>query len=294
MSLPHATQAQIKEMNEVAEARMKKDGIALEPVSVAPIENKHPILQHHEEPALQFDTESSDLHESQESDDSEQEIVHEEKPVNETRQQMNFRTMRERLEKAERDRDEAMKYAMSFTKPQQHQQEPEPEEDYLSGLGIDADGLAEGKHLRAVLKEVKELKKELNSYKARTTEDTTRIKLQNQFPDYNEVMTKDNLDTLEASNPDLAEMISNTPDMYKRAKLAYDMVKRYGIYKDRTYDHDKVIAQKNASKPKPLASVSPQQGDSPLSKANAFANMPLTKDVKDQLNREMIAAMKGR
>jgi hypothetical protein len=55
-----------------------------------------------------------------------------------------------------------------------------------------------------------------------------------------------------------------------------------------------MIAHKNASKPKPLASVSPQQADSPLSKANAFANMPLSKEVKNQLHKEMIAAMKGR
>jgi hypothetical protein len=49
---------------------------------------------------------------------------------------------------------------------------------------------------------------------------------------------------------------------------------------------DKLRAQKNAAKPKPLASVNPQQGDSPLSKANAFAN-GLTDDLKKQLRKEM-------
>ncbi len=70
-------------------------------------------------------------------------------------------------DKAERERDEAMKYAMSMNHPKPQQktyEQPEQEEDYLAGIGIDADSLAEGKHLKAVLKEVKDLKKELNHY----------------------------------------------------------------------------------------------------------------------------------
>lgn len=292
MSLPHATQAQINKMNEVAQKRMEQDGIVQEPVQVAPVENKHPMLQHHEEPTAPVEDQS------QESSQSEVQVESQESKSSkrvETRQQMNFRTMRERLERAERERDEAMKYAMNMHKPQQPQQQyQEQEEDYLAGLGIDADSLAEGKHLKAVLKEVKDLKKELNTYRNRSTEETARMQLNNDFPDYQHVMTEQNINRLESMNPDLAEMISSTPDIYKRARLAYDMVKRYGIYKDPSQQHNKMVAQKNAAKPKPLASISPQQSDSPLSKANAFANMPLSKDVKEQLHREMVAAMKGR
>lgn len=288
MSLPHATQSQINEMNRSAEEKMKKDGIYSEPVQVQPIENLHPILQHHEEPAEQDSYEQDGYQE-----DVEEQVEQPIKSVTqETSQQMNFRMMRERLERAERERDEAMKYAISMNQPKQ-QVQPSQEEDY-SDLGVNADDLMEGKHGQKILKELRELKKELNSYKARTTEDTTRIKLTSQFTDYDRVMTQENLNALENANPELAEMISNTPDVYKRAKMAYEMVKKFGIYKDTSYDHDKTIAQKNSSKPRPLASVSPQQSDSPLSKANAFANMPLSKDVKDQLHREMIAAMKGR
>lgn len=297
MSLPHATQAQINKMNEIAEQRMKQDGVTQEPVQVEPITTKHPMLQHHEEPdqsTMQNEASVTDLHASEQNNDSIEEVVQAPTKKVETRQQMNFRTMRERLERAERERDEAMKYAMKMHQPQPQEQFQEQEEDYLAGLGIDADSLAEGKHLKAVLKEVKDLKKELNSYKTRTTEDTTRIKLHNELPDYQNVMTERNINQLESMNPDLAEMIANTPDMYKRARLAYDMVKRHGIYKDPFNERNKIVAKNNSAKPKPLASISPQQSDSPLSKANAFANMPLSKDIKDQLHREMIAAMKGR
>ena len=65
-----------------------------------------------------------------------------------------------------------------------------------------------------------------------------------------------------------------------------------GIYREDNYSKDRDKAQSNASKPKPLASVSPQQGDSPLSRANAFAN-GLTDELKSQLRKEMEQARQG-
>ena len=55
---------------------------------------------------------------------------------------------------------------------------------------------------------------------------------------------------------------------------------------------DKRKAQENSAKPRPMASVSPQQGESPLSHANAFAN-GLTPELQKQLWKEMQDAKKG-
>jgi hypothetical protein len=300
-SLPHVSQQQMRETERIAAERMKRDGIILEDVQTESIDNKHPMLAHHEDPSMQIEPDDSNLHGQDQIIEQEQYSVQEEQqqesePVEtiESVKAMNYRMMREAKERAERERDEAMKYAMSFQQQKQKQVEPEVEEDYLSGLGIDNDGLAEGKHLRQVLKEVRELKKELNSYKSKSTLDHVEVRLKTQYPDFDNVVTKDNIDTLASINPDLAEMIHNTPDMYKKAKIAYDMVKQLGIYKDRSFDNEKVVAHKNAAKPRPLASVSPQQGDTPLSKANAFANGPLSKEIKNQHYKEMLEAMKGR
>jgi hypothetical protein len=277
-SLPDASQAQMKAMQLEADKRMKQDGIIQEETVTPPVESKHPMLAHHEE--------SQEVREEIVEDEEQIEEV-EEQESSETPQQMNFRMIKERAERAERERDEAMKYAMSFNKPTSNSPEPtEPEEDYLSGLGIDNDGLAEGKHLKEILKEVRNLKKELHSYKTKSTQDTVEVKIKSQYPDFDKVVSQDNLQSLRNVNPDLADMILATPDIYKQAKLAYDMVKQYGIYKDQSYEQEKIVAQKNSAKPRPLASVSPQQGDSPLSKANAFAN-GLTPDLKNQLLREM-------
>ena len=294
MSLPHATQAQINEMNKVADQKMRDAGIVIEEVAVQPVENKHPMLAYQEEPSMQQEVEQEPEYEDVE------EVEEEVQPApQESHQQMNFRMIRERAEAAERRADEAMKYAMSFQQQQQPKQQvqPEPEDDY-SDIGLDDDGLAEGKHLKKVMKEMRELKREMHEYKTRSTTDNVEIKLKSQYPDFNQVITKENLETLSSMNPDLADMISQTPDMYKRAKLAYDMVKQFGIYKNTppapTYDAEKAIAQKNAAKPRPLTSVSPQQGDTPLSKANAFANGGLSEEMKMQYRREMAQYAKGR
>jgi hypothetical protein len=68
-------------------------------------------------------------------------------------------------------------------------------------------------------------------------------------------------------------------------------MKTFGIHKD-IYESDRLKALKNSQKPRPLASVSPQQGDGPLSKANAFAN-GMTAELKEQLRKEMYAARKN-
>jgi hypothetical protein len=52
-------------------------------------------------------------------------------------------------------------------------------------------------------------------------------------------------------------------------------------------------AQRNSVKPRPLTSLSPTKSESPLSKVNAFANAPLSKEVKQNLYQEMLQAMKG-
>ena len=83
---------------------------------------------------------------------------------------------------------------------------------------------------------------------------------------------------------------NSSNDLYSTAVSAYTMIKNLGIApKGDDFMVQKAQAQKNAAKPKPLASVNPQQGESPLSKANAFAN-GLTDDLKAQLLKEMYAA----
>lgn len=64
------------------------------------------------------------------------------------------------------------------------------------------------------------------------------------------------------------------------------MIKNLGIVPQEVPNTEQERVNKNMAKPRPLISASPQQGDSPLSHANAFAN-GLTDDLKKQLWKEM-------
>ena len=293
MSLPQASQSQINAMNAAAEKQFGKQE------EVAPI--IHPTLQHHEEP--QSTTEDSfpedrGIETQQEATVEDIEEETSDRVVSqETHKEMNMRILRERSERAERERDELLKQMMSFRNQEQpkveHKVQPEQEEDYLASMGLDEDSLVEGKHFKAYLKKQRELEKQLQQYKQQATQDTVEVRLKSQYPDFDTVVSVDNLNALRNANPELAEMILATPDIYKQATIAYKMVKQYGIDTPKpNFDAEKALAQKNAAKPKPMASVSPQQGSSPMSHANAFAN-GMTKDLKAQLLAEMRAAQKG-
>jgi hypothetical protein len=171
---------------------------------------------------------------------------------------------------------------------QQHQQNVPQEDD---GIGLGPDDFAEGKHLSRVNREVKKLKEELQDYKRKSAESILEARIKSQFPDFDSVVTRENIEILKESDPELSDMLRNSHDPYNQALVAYKWVKK-NVTHAPSYDQDKERAQRNAAKPKPLASVSPQQGDSPLSKANAFAN-GLTDDLRKQMLKEMNEARKA-
>jgi len=98
---------------------------------------------------------------------------------------------------------------------------------------------------------------------------------------------------LKLTYPELAQTIYNNPDLYTKGASAYTIIKQMGIAPGTSTDLDKERAERNLAKPRPLASVAASQGnDSPLQRANAFAN-GLTEDLKKQLHQEMIEAMRN-
>ena len=207
----------------------------------------------------------------------------------------NFRKLREKTERLEKERDEAIRLAEDYYKkvssstPQKQEEPPEEEDD--SPLSISDDDLVEGKHLNKFQKKILRLEKKIQQYEQRTQEEETYTKVKSDYNDFNTVVSRENVKKLRELDPDLAEAIARTPDMYKQASLAYKMIKKLGIAKDE-YSQDREIAQRNSNKPKPSAVVSPQTGDTPLTKANAFAN-GLTDDLKKQLRLEMEQARRS-
>lgn len=186
-----------------------------------------------------------------------------------TSKEKNLRILRERAERAERERDELLR-----------RQEPAKTEE--DDIGIGNDDFAEGKHLRKLSQEIKQLKAQL----ANSSLDATEARLKSQYPDFDNVVSKENLEQLRDAYPEIALSLNSNPDMYAKAKSAYTIIKKLGIMPEENFEQEKAIAKKNMAKPKPLASIAPQQGTTPLSKVNAFVN-DFSKESLDQTWKEM-------
>src|ERR1700679_171762 len=188
-------------------------------------------------------------------------------------QARNFKQLREKADRVARERDEALsrlrEYEQRISPATSSKQQEQESDDFTMA----PDELAEGKHISKVQKQLNKLRKEV---KVATGEG----KLKTQYPDFDSVVTRENVQLLRDTYPEIAFTLNSSTDIYATGSSAYTLIKKLGIIPE-VSSPEKLIAHANAAKPKPLASVSPQQGDSPLSRANAFAN-GLTDELKAQ------------
>lgn len=201
----------------------------------------------------------------------------------------NLRAMREEKERIEQEHQEALKRLAEYEK-QRETAKPEQAEEDLD-IQLADDDLFEGKHYKKLQKQLKKQQEEFKKYQEQVKLTSTEAKLKSQYSDFDSVVNDKNIRELRTQEPELAETIASTKDMYSKAVAAYKMIKKLGIYVEDNFQQERKIAQANSLKPKPLASVSPQKGDSPLSQANAFAN-GLTPELKRQLVKEMRDSIK--
>lgn len=204
----------------------------------------------------------------------------------ESPQAVNLRNLRELKERAERERDDLLR-KLSTIEAQSKKEEPPPPEDFT----VAPDDLVEGKHLTRYDRKIKELEGQLKSYQEQSTANSVEAKLLSQYPDFEKVVTEENVRLFSTAHPELAKTINSSSDLYNKAVSAYTMIKKLGIKPQNTYDAERAKVHENATKPRSLASVSSQEGDSPLTKANAFAD-GLTEDLKKRLYKEMVDAAK--
>ncbi len=204
-------------------------------------------------------------------------------PEQETPQARNFRQLREQKEKAERERDELARYLQEQLKKSQPQTQTDEEDDF----NINPNDIVEGKHLKKYASEVKKLKQDLIKQQEQAKLASVKVQLQQEFPDFYKVVNPDALNNLHRMYPQLFNTLNANPDAYDAGISAYTVLKELKIYKEDLYEADRERIQKNAARPKTLASISPQKSESPLSHANSFAN-GLTEDLKKNLWKEMM------
>lgn len=190
----------------------------------------------------------------------------------------NIRNLRQKAEERDYYFQKYQELESRQTKPHTTPAIQEPEEDEPK-----PDDLVEW---RQVQKRFKKLENEISSYKQQASVDTAESRIRSKHPDFESVVNQETIAALREQYPELAATVNSNGDLYTKAAAAYTLIKKLGIVQETQYVPDRERVQANANKPRPLTSVSPQQGSSPLSKANAFAS-GLNDDLKKQLFKEM-------
>jgi len=216
----------------------------------------------------------------------------EEKNTEEVSQaELNHRALRQLKENAEKERDELRKQLENFQKQQQSIKQSDVPQEIEEEYSVHPDDIVEGKHLSAVDKKVKKLEQQLKQYQEQASVVSIESRLKAEHPDFDSVVSKENIDILRTAYPELATAIASSPDLLSKGKAAYTLIKKFGIHQTASYAPDVNKVKENLSKPAPTSSLAAQTGESPLSKANAFAE-GLTPDLKKKLYREMIESSK--
>lgn len=196
----------------------------------------------------------------------------------------NFRILRERAESAERERALLMQRLQELESKQQSVSEPED-------IGIAPDALAEGKHLAQIYKRMKQMESQISNYQKQTAQNVMEAQLKAQYPDFDAVVSKDNIEALRASHPTIAQALATAAasDAYSAASSAYTIIKEMGISKfNQEASMTRQLIKENAHKPRSAQSASPQRGNSPLNNVNQFIRDGLaTDEYQEALRKEM-------
>lgn len=158
------------------------------------------------------------------------------------------------------------------------------EEDELANLAKDdiitveqAEKLAE-RRARKIAEEV------FKQREAETVEERVQLK----YSDYADVVSKENIELLKRTEPELAQSLYHMPDPYSQAVAAYKLLKKISV-KTESPSLEKKKAMENSQKPLSVNAVTQQ---SAIGNVHIFEN-GLTREMKSQLWKEMKAAMKA-
>lgn len=262
-----------------AQTGKKRPEIAMPPIAdepVAHVEAAPEVQMTHHEP--------SEPTQVQEAPQEQAPNIPQQERPQETAQAKNFRELREKAERSAREAQQAQQERDALAQRIRELEQISQSKDELS---LAPDDLVEGKHLSRHIKELKEVKDELNRYRQQTHQQTIESQLRTQYTDFDSIVTKENLETLAPSVQQSLKALAQS-DLKAAGEAAYEILRG----KKTGFQNEAALAEKNSAKPRPLTSMNPQQGDSPMSKANAFAN-GLTPELQKQLLKEMQQARKG-
>ena len=215
----------------------------------------------------------------------------------------NFRALREAAERAERERDEYARLLRERElQDQRHAQKSSRTHDIEhDDLDLPDDGFPEPKHIKKLNQKTKALERELAEYKQKTAKELQESMLYRNYPNLDEVLSVENIETLRTMKPAYARQckeLYDRQDIYAAGELAYNFMVDLGIHKSKhavptkDYAAEKARIHANAAKPKTLVS-GVAKNESPLAKAAKFAGELTDADMK-RYYQEMESAIRNR
>lgn len=202
-------------------------------------------------------------------------------------QERNWRALRQKAEEAERRAEAAERQSGEYSNLlkgfMENNKKPEDEED-------DSDIPTFGQTKKTIRTEAEKIAREIvqQTLAERDEADAPR-RVRKEFSDFDEIVTKQNVDYLIENEPELAALLKNEKSEYRKSIGAYKYIKALKLNKD-SVEAMKQDADRNMAKPVSPNAVGTRNS---VGNANVFAN-GLTPDLKKQLHQEMIEAIRRR
>jgi hypothetical protein len=196
-------------------------------------------------------------------------------------QERNWKEARRKLQELERrtiEQDEVIRRM-------QGQQQKPIDEDETAKLADD-DIITVKQHRESAAKIARQVAKEVIKLNEASTVDE---RMRSRFPDYEDVITPENIQVLKRQDPELVQSLEAlNHDPYAQAVAAYKMLKRTGIGDMAKQQPQKAKAIENSKKPVSVQSVTKS---SAIGNVYNFEN-GLTPELRKQLQKEMEEASK--
>jgi len=184
----------------------------------------------------------------------------------ENSQEKNWREIRAALKELKRENQLLREQALSPKKETAPVEDEDDDEPYVTPKRLN--------------KKLQELERQLKQKDAEGVEDRLRAK----FPDYDEVLTVENVEYMQQHDPELVLSIQRmSDDPYKQALAAYKLLKKTDYHMNKGTMQEKQKAEDNSKRPVSVQAVRKQGA---LAEANRFSN-GLTSELKKALYREM-------
>lgn len=209
-------------------------------------------------------------------------------PVRETNKEYNMRMMRERMEESDRKLQEYEEKVRMLSQQQQYQQPTqasEPREQFSVADDDIIDGRSWRKYDAEVKDEIRQLKEQIKRQNNDSLSSQAELRLKSEFPDYFNVVNKENINMLAKIYPDEYQSMLSNGDIYSRGKTAYNMISRFGLIDDTKEVTEKI--DKNKNKPRATGSANSAPSSSPMANLGSYERRVLSPERIAQLRREM-------